>query len=226
MRTAPAMLICSTFLTLAACAGGPAEVARGPVLQTERYAIEVTPAPQEVKLAPHASGLSANQADALNGFVRQWMSDSGADITLKAPEHGDDPASAYRTATGARDYLVSQGVPAGRVRIVGYEAGADPHAPITVGYVRYQAKGPDCGRAWSDLSKVDSNQSYPEFGCAVTANIAVEVANPADLLAPRASDPPDAQRRQSVLDKYRAGQVTSTPKDPQADGSSDGSGGS
>ncbi len=224
MRTAPAMLMCAAFLTLGACATGPAEVAHAPILQTERYAIQVTPAPEELKLAPHAAGLSPNQADALAGFARQWSTDSGADITLKAPEHGVDPAGAFRTVTAARDYLVAQGVPPDKVRIVGYEAGADPHAPITVGYVRYQAKGPDCGRSWSDLSQVQNNQSYPEYGCAITANIAAEIANPADLLAPRALDPADAQRRQTVTDKYRQGVITSTPKDPQADGASDSAG--
>ncbi len=31
-------------------------------------------------------------------------------------------------------------------------------------------------------------------------------------------DPPDAQRRQAVTDAYRKPAMTSTPKDPQADG--------
>ena len=56
-----------------------------------------------------------------------------------------------------------------------------------------------------DRSKTYDNEGYPEFGCAVTANIAAQIADPADLLAPRASDAPDAQRRQVVLDKYRQG---------------------
>jgi len=107
--------------------------------------------------------------------VRRWMSGQGGDITLKAPEHGADPADVYRTVTGARDFLVAQGVASDQVRIVGYEAGGDAHAPIVVGYMRYQAKGPDCGHSWSDLTKVGDNREYPEFGCALTANVAAQI---------------------------------------------------
>ena len=214
---APAALLIVGLLALGACASGEPE-AKAPILPTERYAIAVSPAPQELKLAPHATGLSRTQAEALSGFVSDWMTASGGDITLKAPEHGADPAGAYRTVTAARDYLISRGVEPGKVRIVGYEAGGDARAPILVGYMRYHAAGPDCGQAWSDVTQVHDNQAYPEFGCAVTANIAAQIADPADLLTPRASAPVDAQRRQTVTDKYRQGGLTATTADPQADG--------
>jgi len=48
--------------------------------------------------------------------------------------------------------------------------------------------------------------------------IAAQVADPADLLHPRTEAPPDAARRQTVLDKYRQGAVTSAAKDTQANG--------
>jgi pilus assembly protein CpaD len=223
LLNASAALIVLGLLALGGCATDGAEheaKVAPPILPTERYSIEVSPAPQEMKLAAHASGLSSTQADALGQFVHDWMAATGGEITLKAPEHGPDPAGAYRTVTGARDYLIARGVAPDKVRIVGYDAGGDAHAPILVGYMRYHAQGPDCGKAWSDLSKTYDNEGYPEFGCAVTANIAAQIADPADLLAPRASDAPDAQRRQVVLDKYRQGAQTSTAADPQADGSS------
>ena len=61
------------------------------------------------------------------------------------------------------------------------------------GFMRYVAKGPDCGRSWSNLAAVDDNREYAEFGCALTANIAAQLGNPADLVNPRAAD--DAERR-------------------------------
>ena len=205
------------LLALGACAsrGTSEEPSR---LATERYAIEVKTAPVEMKLAAHDSGLSANQAEALRAFVADWRQADGGEITVKSPEHGPDPASAYRTANDARDFLVAQGVMASQVRIQGYEAGGDDHAPVLVDFLRYLAKGPDCGRSWSNLARVDDNREYPEFGCAVTANIAAQIGNPADLANPRASDPADSGRRELVIEKYRGGAITSTPKDPQADG--------
>jgi pilus assembly protein CpaD len=190
-----------------------------PVTPTERFAIDVRPAPEELKLAPHAEGLSGPQTAALGDFVRRWMLAEGGDITVRAPEHGGDPAIAYRTATGARDLLIAQGVSAHKVHIVGYEANGDDRAPIVVGFMRYLAKGPQCGRVWGNLSAVADNREWDNFGCAVTANVAAQIANPADLLAARQSDPADAQRRELVVDKYRQGVPTSTPKDSQADGS-------
>lgn len=104
------------------------------------------------------------------------------------------------------------------MRIVSYDAGGDSAAPVVVSYVRYQARGPQCGGAWGDLAKDYKNEGYAEFGCSVTANIAAQIAEPADLLHPRDVDPPDAQRRETVLDNYRRGTTTSSAKDAQANG--------
>ncbi|HTX51357.1 MAG TPA: CpaD family pilus assembly protein [Caulobacteraceae bacterium] len=216
MRSAPTIAVLA-LLALGACATDRTP-AHDAVTPTEHYAIQVTPAPLELKLAAHADGLSPAQVEALRVFVSDWRNADEPDITLKAPEHGPDRDAAYRTTTDAHDFLVSQGVLPAKLRVIGYEAGGDANAPVLVGFLRYDAKGPTCGQSWSDLSQESSNREYPEFGCAVTADIAAMIANPADLLQPRASDPPDAQRRQTVTDKYRQGVTTSTPKDPQADG--------
>lgn len=219
MRLSP-WLASLALLALGACVNGVEERGAGPraLTPTEQYGIEVRPAPEELKLAPHATGLSLAQTAALRDFASRWAGVEGGDVTVKAPEHGPDPADAYRTATDARDFLVARGVAASKVRIIGYEANGDVHAPVVVGYIRYQAKGPQCAHGWGNLAAVADNREYPEFGCALTANIAAQIADPADLLAPRASDAPDAARRGAVIDKYRQGQLTSTPKDSQADG--------
>jgi pilus assembly protein CpaD len=211
------------LLALGACATGPNHADKAaadppPITPTERFQVQVDPAPLELKLGVHETGLSPNQVDALREFAGRWMHTDRAPITIKAPEHGPAQAAVYRTATAARDYLIGQGVDPSAVRIVGYEAADDHAAPVVVGFVRYQARGPQCGRSWDSLSTDYDSNGYPEFGCAVTANLAAQVADPADLLHPRASDPPDAPRRQNVIDKYRQGTTTSTMKDSQANG--------
>src|ERR1700729_797262 len=52
---------------------------------------------------------SGIQADALHDFIGRWMQTDRAPITIKAPEHGPAQAAVYRTATGARDFLIGQG---------------------------------------------------------------------------------------------------------------------
>jgi pilus assembly protein CpaD len=211
-----------SLLALGACATDPSHDKKAaadppPVTPSERYAIQVSPDPLELQLGVHDAGLSQHQADALHDFVARWMQTDRAPITIKAPEHGPAQAAVYRTATGARDFLIGQGVDPAQVRIVGYEA-TDEHAPVVVGFVRYQARGPQCGQSWDNLSKNFANDGYKEFGCAVTADIAAQIAEPADLLHPRDFDAPDAQRRETVLDKYRQGATTAAAKDSQANG--------
>jgi pilus assembly protein CpaD len=211
-----------SLLALGACAsdGGDrhAKADPPPLTPSERYAIEVRPNPEELKLGAHAEGISGNQADALRDFIARWNEADRGEIVVKAPEHGPPPAGVYRTATSARDYLIAQGVPAADVRIVGYEASGDGQAPVVVGFMRYVAKGPQCGQSWEDLARTFDNSEYKQFGCSVTANMAAQIADPGDLLRPRSFDPPDAARRQTVLDKYRTGSNTSSAKENQASG--------
>jgi pilus assembly protein CpaD len=89
---------------------------------------------------------------------------------------------------------------------------------VIVGYMRFHAKGPDCGRGWDDITANHANRPYANFGCATTANMAAQIANPADVVAPHAADPADAGRRQTVLDHYRKGELTSSVHDDQANG--------
>src|ERR1700722_4752120 len=211
------------LLALGACATTDASDKKAaadppPITPTERFSIKVDPAPLELKLGAHDSGLSQNQAESLRDFFGRWSQTDRAPITIKAPEHGPAQAAVYRTATAARDYLIGQGVDPDAVHIVGYEAAGDGAAPVVVGFVRYEAHGPQCGRSWDNLADVYQNREYDEFGCSVTANIAAQIAEPADLLHPRDVDPPDAQRRQTVLDAYRKGSTTSSAKASQANG--------
>ena len=220
---APLWLASLSLMALGACATdmGGRRVAVAdppPITPSERYAIRVEPAPMELKLGVHEAGLSPAQVEALADFVAHWTMSDRAPITIKAPEHGPPQGAVYRTATAARDVLIARGVDPGAVRIVGYDAPDDRAAPVLVGFVRYEAIGPQCGRSWDDLAKVHDNREYAEFGCAVTANLAAQIADPADLLRPRESDPPDAMRRQTVLDKYRQGATTATQRDAQANG--------
>jgi len=214
-------LILLASLSLAACATDDEVVshkADNALTPTERYAIEVREHPEELRLAAHVQGLSANQTAALSQFIDRWSSVNGGDVLVKSPSNAGDPQAIYRATTDAKDYLVAHGVSPDRVRVVSYDGGGDHAAPIVVGYAAYVAKGPKCGQDWENLTATKDNREYNNFGCAVTANLAAEIANPADLLAPRAMEPGDNGRRQTVLDHYRKGEATSSAKDDQANG--------
>jgi pilus assembly protein CpaD len=189
-----------------------AEAAKTP---TELWSAEVLPQSEEIRLAVHAQGLSNTQADALNAFAGDWRDGGRGPITLRAPVGGPDPAMVSRSAEGARALLTSFGA---EVRVVGYEAKGDPRAPLIVGRESYTVSVPTCGREWENISRSATNHVQSNFGCAVSANMAAQIANPGDLHAPAAISPADAQRRDVVLGKYRNGEITASARDEQAKG--------
>jgi pilus assembly protein CpaD len=212
------IVLCLAALACACVSlGHDKKVAKEPpaITPTEQFAITVSSSPDQILLAPHPQGLSDAQADALAALVDRWRDAGGGSITILAPAGGQ--GQAYHAAAAIEAALEDQGVPADEIRLGGYNA-THAGAPIAVGFKAYKARGPECGRDWKSFTASRENQVNNNFGCATTADIAAMIANPADLLAPRPMDPSDAQRRETVLGKYRAGAVTSTTKDPQADG--------
>ena len=183
---------------------------------TENYSIALTSAPDEIQLAVHADGLSAHQVAALETLVGRWREGGGHAITIQAP--AGDGHEAYRTVTAIQDRLQGLGVAPSLIHQAAYDPAQRAGAPVVVGFMRYEAEGPKCGRDWQDFTHTAQNTTNSNFGCAVTANVATMIANPADLAEPRATDDPDAARREYVLGKYRQGQVTSAAKDDQATG--------
>jgi pilus assembly protein CpaD len=186
---------------------------------TEQYGIKVTTAPEQIAIGLHADGLSANQQAALGQFVNGWREDGGGDVIVRAPSDGADPHLARAVADAVQAYIAHLGVPAERLQVAGYAAGGAKDAPVVASYERYVAQGPtDCAHRWDNQLANGSNAPSAHFGCAVTANIAAQIANPRDLLAPAVMTPSDNGRREVVMGKYREGAVTSSAQDAQASG--------
>jgi pilus assembly protein CpaD len=206
---------------LSACAapGDKPDLAQAPRTDTEQWAsrVQVDSRPDEILLAPHAAGLSPNQAQAVDGLLARWRQAEGREILVSAPVGGPDSGVAGAMAYAVRLRLVAMGAPATAVRVVGYDAGPAPGAPLKVGFPRYHASVPQCG-GWENITATKDNKPYENFGCALTANMAAQVANPEDLIRPRDSTPVDAQRRDTVFDKYRKGENTASAKEDQATG--------
>jgi len=224
-RVARIVLIISTAALAAACASAPKPVGDSPRagrLPTEQYSATVTSHPDQILLAPHAEGLSPPQLSALSELVGRWRDTGNGPIEIQAPSHGG--GEAYRAATIIQAELMALGVGEERIVVAGYDGDDKPGEPIVVGFDHYVAKGPDCGRNWDNFTSTITNGPDSNFGCAVTANVAAQIANPADLAGAQPQSPGDSARREVVLGKYRQGQPTSSAKDDQADGTVSASG--
>ena len=222
------------ILTLIALAGSslsgcmafeqPAKFEPVPRLRTERWANQVALQPQGLLFAPNAPGLSAAQYDALRQLVADWRSAGSGSVLVENPGGAEATATTDEVAQilrgmGLSDNDVRSGAydpsaPAGG----GVERASGGRAPVRISFLRYMATPAECGRRWDSITATFSNTPYYNFGCAVNANAAVQTADARDLAGPRPSTPADAARRQVVLDKYRAGEVTSSAKDDQASG--------
>lgn len=206
------LLLSAAVAGLAACASTPPD--QGPskaaATETQQWVdkIKVTSAPDEIVLAAHASGLSANQTAALQDLFARWMDAEGREMVVTAPN------AAGAMASQIRDRLVFLGAPAARVRVVGFEPVGPEDNAIRVGFLRYEAQPLKCGQAWENLAATRNNRAYDNFGCSLAANMAAQVANPEDLIRPRDMTPADAGRRGVVFGKYRKGEVTASDKDP------------
>ncbi|MGH6992828.1 MAG: CpaD family pilus assembly protein [Caulobacteraceae bacterium] len=211
-----ALAASSACLVLCACAGGADPAGPEALTPTEQFAIAVKGEPRELRLGVHAFGVSENQARALSAFALDWRNDEGGPVTIEAPLNGTDATAAWRTASDARQILLSAGLDPAMVRTTRYAPPPGEAGVVVVAYHRLVAEGPTC-RAWTDFT-AEANRVNSNFGCAVTADIAAQIANPRDLLRPEPMTPPDAGRRQSVIDKYRAGEVTSSAENKQASG--------
>lgn len=213
----------AAVLALSACASDPVDKPAPELparVASEKWTnrIKVDGHPDEILLAAHASGLSDNQDQALRALVGRWLSAEAREIVVSAPVGGGDPGASGRMAMDVRERLVLLGAPAAQVRVVGYDAAGQPAAPLRVGFEYFVAEGPKCGQHWENLSATRKNEAYDNFGCAMAANLAAQIANPEDLIRPRDSTPADAGRRDTVFGKYRKGEVTSSAKDEQATG--------
>lgn len=200
------LFLAAPALGLAACVGGPASLGGpAPLTPTSRYALQVETGLDRIALAVHEEGLSSNQVAALGDLAQRFAASGAGAIVIEAPAGGDPVA--VRAAHDTRAALERAGLPSERLRLVSY-AGPDPRAPVLVGFETVQAAVPRCGTAWGNLGRTGDNLSSSNFGCAVSANLAAQIADPRDISAPRAMAPADAGRRSVVFDNYRAGRQT------------------
>lgn len=215
------LLLGALLMGLSACASDGVEPPPVAVPRTAtdkwRDQIKVDGRTDEIQLAVHASGVSTNQDQALSALVSRWLSAQAREIVVSAPLGGAGAPSAGGMAAQVRERLMFYGAAPAQVRIVGYDATGQDAAPMRVGFEVFSAQGPTCG-AWENLTATRKNEAYDNFGCALAANLAAQVANPEDLIRPRDSTPIDAGRRDTVLGKYRKGEITSSAKNDQANG--------
>ncbi|MDH4441017.1 MAG: CpaD family pilus assembly protein [Rhizobium sp.] len=164
---------------------------------------------------PIASGdrkLTNGLRDSIGGFANEYLSSSSGTIQIMLPQGSANAGAASALRRQIRDVLTTRGVKANKIIETSYHAQASGDAaPVRLSYVSMTAMTNPCGEWPEDLTNnTMANKNYHNFGCATQSNLAAQIANPMDLVTPRAMAPIDATRRSTVIGLYRAGADTST----------------
>lgn len=179
-----------------------------------RHPITVTEVEHTLDI-PIASGdrsLTINTKDTIAGFAQDYLTMSTGTIQIMVPQGSPNAAAASNMRKQIRAELVGKGIPAPRIIETTYQAAASGDAaPVRLSFVASTAVTDQCGQWPEDLSdNTVMNRNWHNFGCATQNNLAAQIANPMDLIAPRGVAPIDAARRSTVIGLYREGKDTAT----------------
>lgn len=216
MRASASTLVALVLaVSVAGCASMTGGDPSAPLTPLSRYSLQVVPGTDRIALAVHEQGLSANQHAALGDLAARYGASGAGWVKIEAPG-GDDPVAAAQ-AYAVRSALQAAGVPGDRIQMAAYSA-PDPRAPVLAGFETLRAHVPNCAAESRDYAGRFSNQSSGGFGCAITANMAAQIADPRDIMGARPMTPADSGRAAVVFDNYRRGQASSTPQEALVNG--------
>lgn len=209
-RVAGAAALAAFGLILSGCgAYGPHAITVGSVPQDYRtnHPIVVSERPQtlDIPVASSDRELKTASREIVRGYVQDYRRSASGTISLLVPSGSANAAAAGKVADEVRHLLVAEGIADHRIVRAHYQAvtGADA-APIRLAYIATDASVAPCGHWPEDLiTDTSQNRNYANFGCASQSNLAAQIANPSDLLAPRGMTRIDAERRSNVIETYR-----------------------
>ena len=208
IRFSNVLRACIAAAALAVAAACSTPVANGPEQVfdiNQRFPISVQPRMMTLRLL--YNGQAALDQDAIGQIARfagDYLSHGSGSIAV-VPPSGNAAVSNLVV-----NQLLESGVSRNQIMVGAGNAG--PSDDIRLTFIRYVAESPACGNWSTNLGFTAGNTLPPDFGCTTQHNIAAMVADPRDLLSPDTTGQADAQRRLTVLDKYRTGQPTPAEK--------------
>ncbi|RKD75012.1 pilus assembly protein CpaD [Rhizobium sp. WW_1] len=208
MLIAPVLALISA---VSGCAGSPDGMATSAIRDDyrQRHPIVLTEKEHSVDIPVAVSDrhLTTGMRDMVRGFVQDYRAHASGTVEILSPRQSENALAASALNSQIRRELVTSGIPSGRIVNTYYAAnGPGDAAPIRLRFSATTAATNACGQWPDDLAdNAFDNQNYYNFGCATQQNLAAQVANPTDLISPRAMTPIDADQRSKVINDYRTG---------------------
>lgn len=149
--------------------------------------------------------LTISMRETVRGAANAYRSSASGIIRIMVPVGSANAGAASVLAGQVAEVLRKEGIPGDRILSSPYHVtSAHDAAPIRIAFMAITASTGECGRWPEDmLANSTDNKHYANFGCATQNNLAAQIANPGDLIAPRGMSPIDAERRSAVIETYR-----------------------
>jgi pilus assembly protein CpaD len=173
---------------------------------SEQYPIKVAKGPVSIDVSSADGTLQPAQINRVSAFARQASSAGLTPVTVSRPSGG---GKSSRVAYEVANLLAQQGVPAQLIKIRTYRASGS--APVKISYSTTRATVRPCGDWSIDVTNSRSNEIATNHGCAVQSNMAAMIANPNDLLTPRATTPALGSTRVDAVDAVDGNSVSLDP---------------
>jgi pilus assembly protein CpaD len=182
-----------------------------------RHPISITEKDHTLKvfIGVNRDSLTPAQRAEVLAFAQSWRDEATGGVIIDVPVGTTNEQSSAAAMHEIQSILAASGVPPPSVVVRRYRVTVRTLAPVRITYPRMTAQAGPCG-LWPEDIGPSFNRDYSEnqppwnYGCATQRNLAAMVANPADLVQPRAETPAYTMRRTTVLEHYRAGQSTGT----------------
>lgn len=159
----------------------------------------------ELYSRPNGMSLSARDQDAVAEFLSAYANHGDGPLYMNVPAAQSRMMGTRQTADLVRQTMAQLGMGVGALQSGQYQTNPAAPAPVVVSYRRLKIIPKDC-RSGADMMTTHSNRPGPSFGCSHHANLGAMIQDPRQLLEPYSMGPPDAQRRQSVYDKFILGE--------------------
>ena len=182
-----------------------------PITPEKRYPISVSQTAVSIDVPVHKkmSRLSGDVRADVQRFIGQYRARGTGRLRVVSPRKARYRTSLAVAISEIRSIINAAGIHPNAVVWGHYRKGAaGTTAPISMSFETLVAIPQECGHWSQNLAVSYDNLPHPNFGCAGQHNLATMVANPNDLVTPRAMTPKHAGRRDVVIETYRVGGAT------------------
>ena len=165
-----------------------------------------------------AYGLDARQAEDVRAFAQGYRRGTMSALEVSVPTVNGKPTPLVKTTAGAvRQVLQGAGIDPRNVRWLSYDAtGLGRESALTLSFGTLTAAVPHACGVWPyDLAagagvEDFQNEGYWNLGCATQSTLALQTADPLDLVRPQVEGRSDTVRSVNDIQKLRTGTDPST----------------